>query len=131
MDDMTSDLNERLSASCRETLQQLDDIEAKLAGLHAAIERGSGPSRRALASGGCAGRAGRGGKHAARALGPRDVDENLNALAGPRGSVSSFRIRRPAAPPDEPWRPKAARVELAAVANMRRELSVPETWTKI
>ena len=44
MDDMTSDLNERLSASCRETLQQLDDIEAKLAGLHAAIERGSGPA---------------------------------------------------------------------------------------
>ena len=38
MDDRTSDLNERLIASCRETLQQLDDIEAKLAGLHAAID---------------------------------------------------------------------------------------------
>jgi hypothetical protein len=44
MDDRMSDLNERLSASCREALQQLDDIEAKLAGLHAAIERGCGPA---------------------------------------------------------------------------------------
>ena len=42
MDDRMSDLNERLSASCREALQQLDDIDAKLAGLHAAIERGCG-----------------------------------------------------------------------------------------
>ena len=38
-----SELNERLTASCRETLQQLDDIEAKLAGLHAAIARSAGP----------------------------------------------------------------------------------------
>jgi hypothetical protein len=43
MDDSISDLNERLAASCRETLQQLDDIETKLAGLHAAIARSSGP----------------------------------------------------------------------------------------
>ena len=76
MDDMMSDLNERLSASCRETLQQLDDIEAKLAGLHAAIERGCGRA-------------------------------------------------------DETRRPQAARAELAAVADMRRALSVPGTWTKI
>ena len=47
MDDRMSDLNERLSASCREALQQLDDIEAKLAGLHAAIERGCGPAEEA------------------------------------------------------------------------------------
>jgi hypothetical protein len=43
MDDKMSELNDRLTASCRETLQQLDDIEAKLAGLHEAIERSSGP----------------------------------------------------------------------------------------
>ena len=43
MDDRMSDLNERPSASCRETLQQLDDIEAKLAGLYEAIARSSGP----------------------------------------------------------------------------------------
>jgi len=43
MDDSISELNERLTASCRETLQQLDDIEAKLAGLHAAIARSAGP----------------------------------------------------------------------------------------
>ena len=43
MDDRISELNERLTASCRETLQQLDDIEAKLAGLHAAITRSAGP----------------------------------------------------------------------------------------
>jgi hypothetical protein len=43
MDDSISELNERLTASCRETLQQLDDIEAKLAGLHAAIARSTGP----------------------------------------------------------------------------------------
>ena len=42
MDDSMSELNERLTASCRETLQQLDDIEAKLAGLHAAIARSAG-----------------------------------------------------------------------------------------
>ena len=35
MDDSISELNERLAASCRATLQQLDDIETKLAGLHA------------------------------------------------------------------------------------------------
>lgn len=44
MDDRMSDLNERLSASCREALQQLDDIDAKLVGLHAAIKRGCGPA---------------------------------------------------------------------------------------
>ena len=38
-----SELNQRLTASCRETLQQLDDIEAKLAGLHAAIARSTVP----------------------------------------------------------------------------------------
>jgi hypothetical protein len=76
MDDITSDLNERLSASCRETLQQLDDIEAKLAGLHAALERGSGPA-------------------------------------------------------GETRRPEAARVELAAVADMTLGLSVAERWTNI
>lgn len=76
MDDMTSDLNERLSASCRETLQQLDDIEAKLAGLHAAIERGSGPA-------------------------------------------------------GETRRPEAGRVELTAVADMTRGLSVAERWRNI
>jgi hypothetical protein len=43
MDDSMSELNERLTASCRETLQQLDDIEAKLAGLHAAIARSTVP----------------------------------------------------------------------------------------
>jgi hypothetical protein len=43
MDDSISELNERLAASCRATLQQLDDIETKLAGLHAAIARSSGP----------------------------------------------------------------------------------------
>jgi hypothetical protein len=43
MDDSMSELNERLTASCRKTLQQLDDIEAKLAGLHAAIARSIGP----------------------------------------------------------------------------------------
>ena len=43
MDDSMSELNERLTASCRETLQQLDDIEAKLAGLHQAIARSAGP----------------------------------------------------------------------------------------
>ena len=43
MDDRISELNERLTASCRETLQQLDDIEAKLVGLHAAIARSDGP----------------------------------------------------------------------------------------
>ena len=43
MDDSMSELNERLTASCRETLQQLDDIEAKLAGLYEAIARSSGP----------------------------------------------------------------------------------------
>jgi hypothetical protein len=42
MDDSMCELNERLTASCRETLQQLDDIEAKLAGLHEAIARSSG-----------------------------------------------------------------------------------------
>ena len=46
MDDMTSDLNERLSASCREALQQLDDIEAKLAGLHAALDAAPVPPMR-------------------------------------------------------------------------------------
>ena len=76
MNDNMSELNERLTASCRETLQQLDDIEAKLAGLHAAIEHGCGPT-------------------------------------------------------DETRRPEAARAELAAVADMRRALSVPGTWTKI
>ena len=43
MNDDMSELNARLTASCRETLQQLDDIEAKLAGLQAAIARSSGP----------------------------------------------------------------------------------------
>ena len=43
MDDSMSELNKRLTASCRETLQQLDDIEAKLAGLYEAIARSSGP----------------------------------------------------------------------------------------
>ena len=43
MNDNMSELNERLTASCRELLQQLDDIEAKLAGLHEAIARSSGP----------------------------------------------------------------------------------------
>ena len=43
MDDSISESNERLAASCRATLQQLDDIETKLAGLHAAIARSSGP----------------------------------------------------------------------------------------
>ena len=43
MNDNMSELNERLTASCRETLQQLDDIEAKLAGLYEAIARSSGP----------------------------------------------------------------------------------------
>jgi hypothetical protein len=43
MNDNMSELNERLTASCRETLQQLDDIETKLAGLHEAIARSSGP----------------------------------------------------------------------------------------
>ena len=76
MDDRMSDLNERLSASCREALQQLDDIEAKLAGLHAAIERGCGPA-------------------------------------------------------EETRRPEVAPAELAAVADMRRALSVAERWTKI
>ena len=42
MDDL-SELNERIATSCREMLQQLDDIEAKLAGLHAAIARSVGP----------------------------------------------------------------------------------------
>jgi hypothetical protein len=42
MDDSMSELNERLTASCRETLQQLDDIEAKLAGLHE-LARSAGP----------------------------------------------------------------------------------------
>jgi hypothetical protein len=42
MDDRMSELNERLTASCRAALQQLDDIEAKLAGLHAAIARSAG-----------------------------------------------------------------------------------------
>ena len=42
MDDL-SELNERIAASCREMLQQLDDVEAKLAGLQAAIARSSGP----------------------------------------------------------------------------------------
>ena len=50
MDDSISELNERLTASCRETLQQLDDIEAKLAGLHQAIERSSRPKRSFLGS---------------------------------------------------------------------------------
>ena len=76
MDNIMSELNQRLTASCRETLQQLDDIEAKLAGLHAAIERGCGPA-------------------------------------------------------DETRRPQAARADLAAVADMRRALSVPGTWTRI
>ncbi|HSJ41958.1 MAG TPA: hypothetical protein VK955_13015 [Xanthobacteraceae bacterium] len=76
MDDRMSDLNERLSASCREALQQLDDIEAKLAGLHAAIERGCGPA-------------------------------------------------------EETRRPEVAPAELAAVADMRRALSVPGTWTRL
>ena len=53
-----------------------DDIDAKLAGLHAAIERGCGPA-------------------------------------------------------DETRRPQAARAELAAVADMRRALSVLGTWTRI
>jgi hypothetical protein len=89
MDDRMSDLNERPSASCRETLQQLDDIEAKLAGLHAAIERGCGradETRRPQAA-----RA----ELAAvadlrRALSPRDVDENLTRRPGQGGSVSIF-----------------------------------------
>ena len=42
MNDNMSELNERLTASCRETLQQLDDIEAKIAGLHEAIARTAG-----------------------------------------------------------------------------------------
>ena len=46
MDDNMSELNERLTASCRETLQQLDDIEAKLAGLHEAIARSAGSANR-------------------------------------------------------------------------------------
>jgi hypothetical protein len=41
MDDL-SELNERIATSCREMLHQLDDIEAKLAGLQAAIARSSG-----------------------------------------------------------------------------------------
>jgi hypothetical protein len=43
MNDNMSELNERLAASCRELLQQLDDIEARLAGLHEAIARSAGP----------------------------------------------------------------------------------------
>jgi len=43
MNDNMSELNERLTASCRELLQQLDDIEAKLAGLHEAIARSASP----------------------------------------------------------------------------------------
>ena len=42
MDDL-AELNERIATSCRETLQQLDDIEAKLAGLQKAIARSCGP----------------------------------------------------------------------------------------
>ena len=42
MDDL-AELNERIATSCRETLQQLDDIEAKLAGLQTAIARSCGP----------------------------------------------------------------------------------------
>jgi hypothetical protein len=42
MNDNMSELNERLTAGCRELLQQLDDIEAKLAGLHEAIARSAG-----------------------------------------------------------------------------------------
>jgi len=38
MDDI-AELNERFAARYRETLRQLDDIEAKLAGLQAAIAR--------------------------------------------------------------------------------------------
>ena len=41
MDDL-SELNERIATSCREMLQQLDDIEAKIAGLHEAIARTAG-----------------------------------------------------------------------------------------
>jgi hypothetical protein len=47
MDDHMSEVNERLTASCGATLQQLDDIEAKLAGLHEAIERSCGPAHEA------------------------------------------------------------------------------------
>jgi hypothetical protein len=42
MDDL-SELNERIATSCREMLQLLDDIEAKLAGLQKAIAHSSGP----------------------------------------------------------------------------------------
>ena len=47
MDDSISELNERLAASCRATLQQLDDIETKLAGLHAARSHAA-PVRKSL-----------------------------------------------------------------------------------
>jgi hypothetical protein len=43
MDDIMSELNERLTASCRKILQQIDDIGAKLVGLHQAIARSAGP----------------------------------------------------------------------------------------
>jgi hypothetical protein len=81
MDDHMSEVNERLTASCGATLQQLDDIEAKLAGLHEAIERSCGPAHEAW-------RPGRGGRREARARCHRGVDKSLRRR--PPQSISIF-----------------------------------------
>ena len=116
MDDMMSDLNERLSASCREALQQLDDIEAKLAGLHAAIERGSGPADEAWRP------------EAARGE-PAVMADMRHGLSVPRGGRKSERAGRTKGAGFEPSHPAAGRAD-EVIARQQRCPRLPTEYAR-